>query len=184
MQVDFSCPCGQAGKRVLDDPLKGFFCEACGRFDEAFFLDNWHPIYFMVFSFIHRFMRKNLETTGTDYLMNKIASEIWIYNMGQVLTGDNYISAVGLLQNDAGRQGVLKKCNTYSIAQYLGISQETARRKVAALVEKGWVVKNPDGSLIISAACEAEFKPEFNLETMRDFLSTARGVFSLLTPRA
>ncbi|WP_371325121.1 hypothetical protein VX159_06285 [Dechloromonas sp. ZY10] len=75
---------------------------------------------------------------------------------------------------------MLRKCNTYSIAQYLGIPQETARRKIRLLIDRGWVLKESDGSLIISAACEAEFKQEFITETMRDFVSTARAVFSML----
>ena len=42
------------------------------------------------------------------------------------------------------------------------------------------MVKDAEGSLMISAACEEEFKPEFNLETMRDFVSSARAVMAML----
>ena len=37
--------------------------------------------------------------------------------------------------------------NALSLSQYTGIPRETARRKVAALVERGWVVSDRRGSL-------------------------------------
>jgi len=37
--------------------------------------------------------------------------------------------------------------NAYSIAQYTGIARETVRRKVAMLVEKGWVCRDGQGNL-------------------------------------
>lgn len=178
--MNLPCPCQTTSKTILHDPVQGRYCPLCGQFDEARFLEHWHAVYFVVFSFIHRFMRRNLAATGLDYLSNKIASEIWIHNLGQLLANGSYPQLAGQLVHDETRSQVLKKCNTHSIALYLGIPQETARRKVAALIEKGWVVKDAEGSLMISAACEEEFKPEFNLETMRDFVSSARAVMAML----
>ena len=37
--------------------------------------------------------------------------------------------------------------NTYSLAQYTQIPRETVRRKVAALIERGWVVCDARGNL-------------------------------------
>ncbi len=179
--MEQQCPCDQANKHVLADPVNGRYCSKCAQFDEAAFEAHWHPAYFPMFSFIHRFMRRNLADAQIDYLANKIASEIWIHNMGRLLAEDGkYARHAGQLEKDACRSQLLRKCNTYSIAQYLGIPQETARRKIRQLIERGWVLKESDGSLIISAACEAEFKQEFITETMRDFVSTARAVFALL----
>jgi hypothetical protein len=164
----------------MNAPLRGRYCDACGMFDESIYKANWHPIYFVVFSFIHRFMSRNLQETGMDYLTNKIASEIWIYNFSHTLKAHEYADIADHLENDAGRSHILKKCNAYSIAQYLGVPHQTVRRKVQFLIDKGWVVRSSDGLLSISAACEAEFKPEFNIETVRDFIASARAVMSML----
>lgn len=179
--MDKRCPCEHSNKHVLADPINGGYCSKCAQFDETTFEAHWHPAYFPLFSFIHRFMRRNLAEAQSDYLANKIASEIWIHNMGHLLAEDGkYMQHAGQLEEDTSRRQLLRKCNTYSISQYLGIPQETARRKIRQLIERGWVIKENDGSLIISAACEAEFKQEFITETMRDFVSTARAVFALL----
>ena len=174
-----SCPCGNEWE-VMEAPLQGRYCRNCGEFDEARFMACWHPPYFVVFSFIHRFMRRNLAQADMDYLTNKIASEIWLYNFGQTLQTSEYQSIAPLLNDEGARHQVLKKCNTHSLAQYLGIPHQTARRKVQALIDKGWVVRSPEGLLSISAACEEEFKPEFILETFRDFVSTARATMAML----
>lgn len=44
---------------------------------------------------------------------------------------------------------IRKRCaiNAHSVALYAGIPRETARRKIAALVEKGWVSCDPSGAL-------------------------------------
>lgn len=177
------CACGRPGG-PLDIPLRGSYCPQCARFDEASFIKEWHPVYFLVFGFIHRFMRRNLDHSQTDYLSNKIASEIWLYNLGQTLQQHRYADIAEALEDDRRRPDVLAKCNAYSLAQYLGVPHETVRRKVLALIERGWVVRAADGSLSISAACEAEFKPEFIIETMRDFVSTARGTLAMLEAAA
>lgn len=174
-----NCPCGNEWD-VMAAPLQGRYCRACGEFDEARFMASWHPPYFVVFSFIHRFMRRNLAQSGMDYLTNKIASEIWLYNFGQTLQDTEYQQIAHLLGDETSRHETLKKCNTHSLAQYLGIPHQTARRKVQALIERGWVVRSPEGLLSISAACEEEFKPEFILETFRDFISTARATMAVM----
>lgn len=177
--MQLKCPCGSPW-HVMEAPLRGGYCMACGKFDLEKYDENWHLVYFLVFNFIHRFMRRNLSESGLDYLTNKIASEIWLYNMSQTLQIHRYADIASDLADETSRSNVLKKCNAYSIAQYLGIPHQTVRRKINHLIERGWVIRSPEGLLSISASCEAEFKPEFNLETMRDFVSTAKGVFAML----
>ena len=174
-----NCPCGNEWD-VMEAPLQGRYCRVCGGFDETSFMESWHPPYFVVFSFIHRFMRRNLAQTGMDYLTNKIASEIWLYNFGQTLQTSDYHCIAPLLNDEDARHQVLKKCNTHSLSQYLGIPHQTTRRKVKALIDKGWVIRSSEGLLSISSACEDEFKPEFILETFRDFISTARAAMAML----
>ena len=177
--INQKCACGNEWD-VMAAPLRDGYCPQCGQFDQASYEWNWHQVYFIVFSFIHRFMRRNIEESRMDYLTNKIASEIWLYNISQTLRSTAYQDIADSLADDSKRHQVLKKCNAYSLSQYLGIPHQTVRRKIADLIARGWVVKSPDGLLSISAACEAEFKPEFNIETMRDFVASAKAVLAML----
>ena len=177
--INQKCTCGHTWD-VMAAPLLDSYCPECGQFDQERYEKNWHQVYFVVFSFIHRFMRRNTQETQMDYVTNKIAAEIWLYNIGQTLRTTAYQDIAASLADDSQRHQVLKKCNAYSLSQYLGIPHQTVRRKIADLIERGWVVKSPDGLLSISAACEAEFKPEFNIETMRDFVASAKAVLTML----
>jgi len=44
-------------------------------------------------------------------------------------------------------EGAGTSINAYSLAAYTGIPRETVRRKVAALIERGWVVRDASGNL-------------------------------------
>jgi DNA-binding MarR family transcriptional regulator len=52
--------------------------------------------------------------------------------------------------------------NVRSIAEFSGIPRETVRRKVAELVERGWVAKKDDGFLVATAQAKAELEPLTN----------------------
>ena len=57
------------------------------------------------------------------------------------------------------------------------MSPETVRRKVKKLMDMGWVERSPTGELMVTAEAEAAYNPETNIETMRDFVATARVLF-------
>jgi hypothetical protein len=46
--------------------------------------------------------------------------------------------------------------NSYSIAQFTSIPRETTRRKVAALIGRGWVVRDAQGNLSPTAKAAAD----------------------------
>ena len=49
--------------------------------------------------------------------------------------------------------------NIRSIADFSGIPRETVRRKVAQLIEHGWVTKKEDGFLIATHQAKEDLKP-------------------------
>jgi hypothetical protein len=49
--------------------------------------------------------------------------------------------------------------NVRSIADFSGIPRETVRRKVAQLLEKGWVTRNDDGFITASRQANTELEP-------------------------
>lgn len=155
--------------------LAGSYCPNCQHFDEERFLGNWHIPYFLVFSFIRRYTYRDYQVTG-DLIESMVASEIWRYNVSRFIAkGLNPSSE--LLADEDKRRKLLPKCNTHSVAVSLGLPPQTVRRKVQALIDRGWVERSEKGELHITSRAEEEFNPAFNLETMRDFISTARHLF-------
>ena len=61
---------------------------------------------------------------------------------------ERYYAALDAGMQPGGSQG-RGRCaiNAHSVALYAGIPRETARRKIAALVRKGWVERDPAGNL-------------------------------------
>jgi len=51
------------------------------------------------------------------------------------------------------------RINTNSVAAYTGIPRETVRRKVAQLVERGWVARGPYGDLRPTDRCARDLEP-------------------------
>ena len=166
--------------RMVQAIATGTFDPALSEFDEQAFSQNWHLPFFIVFSCLRRYIKLDHATGGGDLTMSMVASEIWLYNIGRRLTTHGYIPDAATLADEESRREHLPKCNTYSISQSLGISAETVRRKVNKLVEMGWIERSAKGELHITAACEEAFTPEANLQTMRDFVATARTLFNHL----
>lgn len=64
--------------------------------------------------------------------------------------------------------------NTLSLAQYTGIPRETARRKVAQLVEVGWVTIDARGNLLATAKAAEDLREGTDAAlTFLDHISTA-----------
>lgn len=166
-------------REMLSSFLHGGYCHECASFDERRFLDNWHPPFYLVFNFIRRFNYRDFRQLG-DPVLAMIASEIWLYNIGRLLEREMPEGISRRLADEQTRLTILPKCNAHSLAQYFDLPYQTVRRKVNALIDKGMIARGENGELSVTAACEAAFMPEQNLETMREFVSTARCVLSML----
>lgn len=173
------CPT-QPDRALLPSFVSGGYCASCGQFNEETFRGNWHAIYFLVFSFIRRFNLRDFQACDQDPVMAMIAAEIWLYSISRLMRRDIPADLSKALSDEQIRERLLPKCNTHSLSQFLGIPNQTVRRKVKKLMDMDWVTKGPKGELAISAKCEEFFNAEFNLETMRDFVSTARATFAML----
>lgn len=85
-------------------------------------------------------------------------------------------------QPDLGESTSYLPTNAFSIAQATGIPRQTVRRKVSALVERGWLLETPDG-LVVSSQPFEHFR-DFNRELADDLLPTLNTVMRLLAPGA
>jgi len=86
------------------------------------------------------------------------------------------------LLDDAERRGkLLQPCNVLSIAEATGIPRETVRRKVAHLIEKGWLTRDERKRLIVKKGAGERFV-KANAKAAVDILELAAKIQSLLRP--
>lgn len=154
----------------------GRYNEADAAFDREAYRAQWKLPLLVTFGFIHRFSVREFRIVQGDRLMALIASEIWLYNMSRSLAREQELGDE--VQN--ATEDRFGKCNTFSIAQYLGISNATCRRKVKKLIDMGWVAVDAKKQLYTTQACEDAFNDGSNEETLADFISTARTLFRML----
>ncbi len=140
-------------------------------------MERWHTDFLIVSGFLQRHLVRELEVVGGDPVLGMVISEIWLYNITRTLSRDGEIPSSKALSDEA-RRSRFAACNTYSVAQSLGVPAQTVRRKVQILMDKGWVEKTPKGQLLVTTRCEEVFHSHTTLETMRDFISSARTLFS------
>lgn len=163
---------------ALEQIVTGNYSQEKARYNEAAFEGKQQIPFLLVFSFLRRFMRREYHMLQRDAEMGMVVAEIWMYNVSRTLGKEG--GQDPRQWNDSLRRERFAKCNTYSVSQYLGIPAQTVRRKVQALIDMGWVEKDERGQLMVTQACEDAFNPDFNRETMRDFISTARTLLDLL----
>jgi hypothetical protein len=77
-----------------------------------------------------------------------------------------------LLQAGGDALGGMRPCNAFSISEALNIPRETVRRKVAILIQKGWLHRNERKELFVTRL-PAEVFVDFNVALLNDLLRTA-----------
>lgn len=77
----------------------------------------------------------------------------------------------------SGKEVMLSPCNAFSISQATGIPRETVRRKIAALIEKGWVKRDAKGQLFLTELLTFAFR-DFNYELADEFLDVANQILN------
>ncbi len=80
-----------------------------------------------------------------------------------------------LMQDKIGKPAP-EAINVQSISDYSGIPRETVRRKVAELIERGWVNKSEEGYLDVTTKCSTDLAPTLEhgveyLANMMDMLN-------------
>lgn len=75
----------------------------------------------------------------------------------------------------------LPSCSAYSLAAATGLPRETVRRKIARLIELGWVEKVARAEVRITSKVGDHFVQDFNVQLLTGLLQTAdriRGVMA------
>jgi DNA-binding GntR family transcriptional regulator len=74
----------------------------------------------------------------------------------------------------------MAKCNPFSLSEATGIPRETVRRKIARLMQLGWLVRWPQSGYTVTAKPLQQFGPSFNVVRLNDFLDTAARLRALV----
>lgn len=77
------------------------------------------------------------------------------------------------LERDEILPGSIRGVNAFSAATASGVPRETARRKINALLAKGWLEKDAEGRLVATAAARDHFAPTFNRTLCKRLIETA-----------
>ena len=84
-------------------------------------------------------------------------------------------------QNESAGMKHLPSCSAYSLAAATGLPRETVRRKIARLIELGWVEKVARAEVRITSKVADHFAQDFNVKLLTGLLHTAdriRGVMA------
>src|ERR1035437_8490087 len=99
-----------------------------------------------------------------DMLLNIVVGEIGTRNVSQFFKSANFETAKDSSYFEAKLDDVnehprlLRPCNALSISDATGIPRETVRRKVNALIKKGWVQQNERGHLYLTPKVAKHFE--------------------------
>jgi len=91
----------------------------------------------------------------------------------------DYENAEHLLHDPVQRKSVMRPCNALSIAEACGVPRETVRRKVTALIERGYIYRSDEGHLYLTRTVGDGFE-EMTATVVEHLLATARRLESLL----
>lgn len=115
-------------------------------------------------------LRHWFEMFDRDILLPILLGEIALHNITVAKNGD--------AGDHAGCE--LKPCNAYSISAATGLPRETVRRKIARLVELGWVSRRSNGHLYVSSTAVDHFGQMLTSVELAELLETAERARALL----
>jgi hypothetical protein len=123
---------------------------------------------------------------GGDILLGLILGEIAHYSHASLAavrpaaSWDELISRLGDESLARSRQdGRARACSAHSLTISMGVPAETMRRKLAKLVERGWVDRDEDGRYWPRPGLDRAFE-EFDRPRFTDFRRSAQRVLRLL----
>lgn len=125
----------------------------------------------LINAFVLRQLARIREAFDGDILAAIVLGEVAHHNLRRVPG----IGSLPLEEVNATLTGgdQVELTNAYSISAATGIPYETTRRRVAALVERGWLLRFPNGELSLAPAARQDLGA-VTAATIEDFLETAR----------
>ena len=110
-----------------------------------------------------------------DLAMAIVLGEISHHNTAHLFSPEKLDNdAVRRVLADPAAWSKMADCNALSLSMATGIPRETVRRKVAELLERGWLVKVGRYGLRITPACGNHFGPDFSIRILSELLRASR----------
>lgn len=88
-----------------------------------------------------------------------------------------------VLQDPVHRTVVMRPCNALSIAESCGLPRETVRRKVAALINSGYIYRSEEGYLYLTRTVGDDFE-DMTATLVDQLIATAGRLEALLEGRS
>lgn len=114
-----------------------------------------------------------------DMVQILVLGEISMRNVSQFFRKGGARTPEHLLDDVARREQLMQACNVLSISEATGIPRETVRRKVALLIEKGWLRSDDQKHLFIGSQLGPLFA-EHDAQTVQELLHLAVRLQDLL----
>lgn len=140
-----------------------------------------YQISHLISGFTVPMMRRLYHQFNGDLVEIIVLGEISLRNVDQFFRKGGADVPEKLLDEAERRGKLLQPCNALSIAQATGIPRETVRRKVAQLIDKGWLVRDERKRLIVKRGAGERFV-KANARTAAEILELAARLQALLRP--
>lgn len=140
-----------------------------------------YQISHLIASFTVQMMRNLYHDFDGDLVLIIVLGEISMRNVDQFFRKGGADIPEKLLDDVEMRNRLLQPCNVLSISEASGIPRETVRRKVAQLIEKGWLYRDARKRLTVRPGVGERFV-RANDKTAAEILELAARIQSLLTP--
>ena len=135
-----------------------------------------------------RSLRRWFDDFDRDILLPILLGEIALHNIGAF---ENHREPAATTAAPAGQVPSVtdmplwdgcsfRPCNAYSISAATNLPRETVRRKIARLVELGWVTRRDNGHLYVTAVALEHFGSLLSSRGLGELLDTADRVRKLL----
>ncbi len=154
--------------------------------DPNLFEQNYYRLAYLFSLFTVPYMRNIYREFEGDMLLNIVVGEIGTRNVSQFFKSANFETPQDSSNFEAKLDDVnehprlLRPCNALSISDATGIPRETVRRKVNALIKKGWVQQNERGHLYLTPMVAKHFE-HFLLTSIESLLPSAHALDEVLS---
>lgn len=112
-----------------------------------------------------------------DLVMAIVLGEIATHNVGAWLSSKG--NDPHALDDVQSHERILRPCNALSISDATGIPRETVRRKVDALIERGWIYRSENGHLFVHPSVADNFD-HMTTEMVSSLLESADQIKELI----
>ena len=124
--------------------------------------------------FFMRYLSAIYQEFDGDLALVIVLGEVAHHNVSQFFSSAGPLPPFGKTNyDDPNLYKNLVSCNAFSLAAATNIPRETVRRKIDQLVKRGWLHKEPNGSVRIRLEVAQHFRPDFNVRLLQELLEVS-----------